>query len=178
MCNPLALISTGIQVVGAVQQKKAADRAAAAAQRAGEFNAGIIERDIELLEKTRGILNANFLVAGERAADAFEREVQGTARAGFGYAGFDMSAGTPIAVLRENAREFDYEQKVAAFENSMQNMQIDDEQEGLQLAAELSRMEGGMAAATAQAQGTASMINSLSNVATTVQENPGDFGLA
>ena len=175
MCNPLALISTGMQVVGAVQQKKAADKAAAAAQRAGEFNAGIIERDIELLEKTRGILNANFLVAGNRAADAFEREVQGTARAGFGYAGFDMSTGTPITVLRENAREFDYEQKVAAFENSIQNMQIDDEQEGLELAAELSRMEGGMAAATARAQGTASMINSLSNVATTVYENPGDF---
>ena len=175
MCNPLALISTGLQVVGAVKQKKAADKAAAAAQRAGEFNAGIIERDIELLEKTRGILNANFLVAGNRAADAFEREVQGTARAGFGYAGFDMSTGTPITVLRENAREFDYEQKVAAFENSMQNMQIDDEQEGLELAAELSRMEGGMAAATARAQGTASMINSLSNVATTVYENPGDF---
>jgi len=89
-----------------------------------------------------------------------------------------MSAGTPIAVLRENAREFDYEQKVAAFENSMQNMQIDDEQEGLQMAAELSRMEGGMVAASARAQGTASMINSLSNVATTVYENPGDFGLA
>ena len=178
MCNPLAVIQTGLQVAGAVQQKNAADRAAAAAQRAGEFNASIIERDIELLEKTRGILNANFLVAGNRARDAFEREVQGTARAGFGYAGFDMSAGTPLAVLRENAREFDYEQKVAAFENSIQNMQIDDEQEGLQMAAELSRMEGGMAAATAQAKGTASMINSLSNVATTVYENPGDFGIA
>ena len=178
MCNPLALIQTGLQVAGAVQQKNAADRAAAAAQRAGEFNASIIERDIELLEKTRGILNANFLVAGNRARDAFEREVQGTARAGFGYAGFDMSAGTPLAVLRENAREFDYEQKVAAFENSIQNMQIDDEQEGLQMAAELSRMEGGMAAASARASGTASMINSLSNVATTVYENPGEFGLA
>ena len=178
MCNPLALISTGMQVVGGIQQKQAGDRAAAAAQRAGEFNASIIERDIDLLEKTRGIVNANFLVAKERAADAFEREVQGTARAGFGYAGFDMSAGTPIAVLRENAREFDYEQKVAAFENSMQNMQIDDEQEGLRLSAELSRMEGGMVAASARAQGAASMINSLSNVATTVYENPGEFGLA
>jgi hypothetical protein len=178
MCNPLAIIQTGLQVAGAVQQKNAADRAAAAAQRAGEFNASIIERDIELLEKTRGILNANFLVAGNRARDAFEREVQGTARAGFGYAGFDMSAGTPLAVLRENAREFDYEQKVAAFENSIQNMQIDDEQEGLQMAAELSRMEGGMTAASARASGTASMINSLSNVATTVYENPGDFNLA
>lgn len=167
MCNPLALISTGISVVGAVQQKQAADKAAAAALAAGNYNATIIERDIELLEKTQGILNANFLVSQTRAADAFEREVQGTARAGFGYAGFDMSTGTPIAVLRENAREFDYEQKVAAFENSLKNMQIDDEQEGLQMAAELSRMEGGMAAASARASGTASMINSLSNVATT-----------
>jgi hypothetical protein len=178
MCNPFAVISTGMQIAGAAQQSRAADRAAAAAIRAGNFNASIIERDIELLEKTQGILNANFLVSQNRAADAFEREVQGTARSGFGYAGFDMSAGTPIAVLRQNAREFDYEQKVAAFENSIQNMQIDDEQEGLQMAAELSRMEGGMAAASARASGTASMINSLSNVATTVYENPGDFGLA
>jgi len=167
-----------LQVAGALQQKSAADKAASAARAAGEFNAKIIERDIDLLEKTRGILNANFLVAANRAADAFEREVQGVARAGFGYGGFDMSSGTALAVLRENAREFDFEQKVAQFENSVQNMQINDEQEGLMLSAELSRMEGGMAAANAQAQGTASLINSLSNAATTVYQNPGDFGLA
>jgi len=178
MCNPLAVISTGLQVAGAIQQKSAADKAASAARAAGEFNAKIIERDIDLLEKTRGILNANFLVAANRAADAFERDVQGAARAGFGYGGFDMSSGTTLAVLRENAREFDFEQKVAQFENSVQNMQINDEQEGLMLSAELSRMEGGMAAATAQAQGAASLINSLSNTATTVYKNPGDFGLA
>ena len=178
MCNPLAVISTGLQVAGAMQQRSAADSAASAARAAGEFNAKIIERDIDLLEKTRGILNANFLVTANRAADAFERDVQGAARAGFGYGGFDMSAGTALAVLRENAREFDFEQKVAQFENSVQNMQINDEQEGLMLSAELSRMEGGMAAATAQAQGAASLINSLSNVATTVYKNPGDFGLA
>ena len=175
MCNPLAILSLGLNVVGAAQQKSAYDKAAAAAKAAGDFNATIIERDIDLLEKTRGILNANFLVSQTRAADAFEREVQGTARAGFGYAGFDMSQGTPITVLRENAREFDYEQKVAEFENSMKNMQIDDEIEGLELAAEMSRMEGGMAAAAAQAQGAQSMINSLTNLATTVYENPGAF---
>ena len=125
----------------------------------------LLDIEAELLEKTQGILNANFLVSQTRAADAFEREVQGTARAGFGYAGFDMSTGTPIAVLRENAREFDYEQKVAAFENSLKNMQIDDEQEGLQMAAELSRMEGGMAAASARAQGTSSMISGFGEAA-------------
>ena len=178
MCNPLAVISTGLNVVNAFQQRSAADNAAAAAREAGEFNAKIIERDIDLLEKSRGILNANFLVQAGRAADAFQREVIGTAKAGFGYGGFDMSSGTNLAVLQHNAREFDFEQKVAQFENSIQNMQIDDEQKGLRLSAELSRKEGGMAAATAQAQGTASLINSLSNVATTVYKNPGDFGIA
>lgn len=178
MCDPLALLTTGLTFLQGQQAQSSADRAAAAAKAAGEFNATIIERDIELLEKTRGILNANFLVQQTRFADAFERDVQGTARAGFGYGGFDMSAGTPLAVLRHNAREFDYEQKVRQFENSLQNMQIDDEQEGLTMSAELSRMEAGMAAASARAQGQVSMLNALSNVATTVYKNPGDFGLA
>lgn len=174
----LPFIQVGLGLLGAAKQQSAANKAAAAAKAAGEFNAKIIERDIDLLEKTRGILNANFLVQQTRFADAFEREVQGTAKAGFGYGGFDMSAGTPLAVLRHNAREFDYEQKVREFENSLQNMQIDDEQEGLRLSAELSRMEGGMAAASARAQGQVSMLNALSNAATTVYKNPGDFGLA
>jgi hypothetical protein len=69
------------------QQRSAANRAAEAARQVGEFNAGMIERDIGLLEKSRSIYNANFLVAQVRSRDAFEREVQGTARNGFGYAG-------------------------------------------------------------------------------------------
>lgn len=178
MCNPLALFTTGMNLYGAAKQRSAANRAAEAARKVGEFNAGMIERDIGLLEKSRSIYNANFLISQGRAADAFEREVQGTARNGFGYAGFDMSQGTPIVVLRENAREFDYEQKVAEFENSLKNMQIDDQIEGLEMAAELSRMEGGMAAAQAQAQGAKSMINAITNTATTIYENPGEFGLA
>jgi hypothetical protein len=165
MCNPLALISAGASVVGGIQQKQAADRAAAAALAAGEFNATIIERDIDLLERQRGIINSNFLVGQERAAIAFERDVQGAARAGFGYAGFDMSAGTPIAVLRENAREFDYEQKAREFNNQIQNMQITDAQEEAELNAQLSRMEGGMAAASARAQGTSSMISGFGEAA-------------
>ena len=56
MCNPFALISTGVQVAGAISSKKAADKAAAAALRAGEFNASIIERDIDLFERQRGII--------------------------------------------------------------------------------------------------------------------------
>lgn len=168
--SALPYITLGLQLLGGLQQKRAADRAARAAQEAGEFNAQIIERDIGLLEKTRGILNANFLVSQNRSADAFEREVQGTARAGFGYAGFDMSAGTPLAVLRANAREFDYQQKVAEFDNSVQNMQLSDEQESLRLAAELSRKEGGMQAAGLRASGAASLITSVGKAATIADE--------
>ena len=62
MCDPFALISTGLQVASAVSERSAANKAAAAAARAANFNADIIERDIDLLEKTRAIMNENFLV--------------------------------------------------------------------------------------------------------------------
>ena len=54
-------------------------------------------------------------------------------------------------------------------------MQIDDEQEGLQLAADLSRMEGGAQAAGIRAQGTSSLLRSLANTASTVYEYPEAF---
>ena len=170
MGSACAVIQVGTQLVGALQQKKAADKAAAAAQAAGEFNAGIIERDIELFEKQRGILNAQFAIDQQRDRAAFESTVQGTVRASTGYAGFDMSQGTPMAVLRGNAREFDYQQSVEKFNNEIQNMQISDAQEEARLNAELSRMEGGMAAASSRASGTASLISGFGKAATTAYE--------
>ena len=103
------------------------------------------------------------------------RDIIGTARAGFGYAGVDMSVGTPVAVMLDSAREFDFEQSQRALDNATRNMQIDDEQEGLQLAADLARMEGGAQAAGLRAQGSASMIRSFANTATFAYENPGAF---
>ena len=76
-----------------------------------------------------------------------------------------MSRGTPLAVLRINAREFDYQAAVSEFNNEMTNMQISDEQENARLNAELARMEGGGAAASLRAQGTASLISGLGQVA-------------
>ncbi len=154
-------VAAGAAVGGGIEGKQAADKAAKAAQSAGEFNAQIIERDIGLLEKQRGIINANFLVQGERSGQAFERLVQGKARAGYGYAGVDMSQGTPIQVLRENAREFDYEMAVAKYDNEIANMQINDAQEESRLSAQLSRMEGGAQAAGLRASGTASLIKGI-----------------
>ena len=110
-------ISLGATLLGGLSQKKAANRAAAAADRAAQFNAGLIERYIGLLEKQREIINRNFLIEGQRSRRMFERDVQGGVRAGFGYAGIDMSQGTPVEVLRENAREFEYEMIVAQMSN-------------------------------------------------------------
>jgi hypothetical protein len=141
------LFTVGTTLLGGASQKRSADRAADAANRVGEFNAGLIERDIGLLERQREIINRNFLVEGIRASKFFERDVQGGVRAGFGYSGIDMGQGTPVEIIRENAREFEYERIVAEMNNEITNMQISDEQETARLNAELSRMEGGAQAA-------------------------------
>jgi hypothetical protein len=159
------ILSLGATLLGGLSQKRAADRASDAAQRAARFNAELIERDIGLLERQREILNRNFLIEGRRARTFFERDVQGGARAGFGYAGIDMSQGTPLDIFRENAREFEYEQTVAQMGNEITNMQISDEQETARLNAELARMEGGAQAAGLRAQGTQSLIRSFGSAA-------------
>ena len=141
--------------------RKASNKAAARAQEAADFNAEIIERDIGLFSRQRDIINANFEINKDRSARAFEREVQGTAIAGYGFGGVDLSEGTPIQVLRENAREFDYEQKVKEFDNLVVNQQIDDAIEETKLSAQLSRMEGGAQAASLRSQGTRSLLNSI-----------------
>lgn len=158
-------LSLGATLLGGLSQRKAANRAAEAADRAAQFNAGLIERDIGLLEKQREIINRNFLIEGQRSRRTFERDVQGGVRAGFGYAGIDMSQGTPVDVLRENAREFEYEMTVAQMSNEIANMQISDEQETARLNAELSRMEGGAQASGLRAQGTQSLIRSFGSAA-------------
>jgi hypothetical protein len=158
-------ISLGATLLGGLSQRRAANRAAAAAQQAAEFNAGLIERDIGLLERQRQIINRNFLIEGQRSRRMFERDIQGAARAGFGYAGIDMSQGTPVEVLRESAREFEYEQTVVQISNEIANMQISDEQETARLNAELARMEGAAGASSLRAQGTTSLIRSFGSAA-------------
>jgi len=160
-----AAISLGAQLIGGFQSRSAANRASKKAQQAAEFNASIIERDIDLLERQRGIINANFLVQQERAEQEFERDVQAVARSGFAYGGFDMSQGTPMEVLRNNAREFEYQKSVERFNNQITNLQITDAQEEAELNAQLARMEGGATAAGLRAQGTRSLISSLGQAA-------------
>lgn len=159
------ILTIGTTLLGGLSQKRSANRAADAANRVGEFNAGLIERDIGLLERQREIINRNFLVEGIRASKFFERDVQGGVRAGFGYSGIDMGQGTPVEIIRENAREFEYERIVAEMNNEITNMQISDEQETARLNAELSRMEGGAQASGLRSQGTTSLIRSFGSAA-------------
>lgn len=159
------LISLGASLLGGASQKRASNRAAAEAKKIGEFNAKIIERDIDLLARQRQIFNANFVTQTERSKRSFERDVQGSVRAGFGAAGIDISQGSPMQILRENAREFQYEQDVAEFNRKIVNMQITDQQENARLNAKMSRMEGSAQAAGLRAQGTASLISSIGQAA-------------
>ena len=161
------LISAGSQLLGGINDKQAADNAAAAAQQAANFNADIIERDIDLLEKQRQFVNANFNVSNDRKKQSF-KSVQGEVKANYAYGGIDISEGTPIYTLRKNAREMKFELENDKFNNDVTNMQIDDAQENARLNAQLARMEGGSAAASLRAQGTASLIKSFGSAARTL----------
>ena len=153
-------IKTVFDIAGGISSKNSANKAAAAAARVGEFNAGLIERDIDLLEKQREIINRNAVL--QERVDRFRfREAQGSVVAQYSGAGIDISHGTPMRVLRQAAREFEYDQAINDFNNTVTNMQINDQQESSRLSAELSRMEGGAHAAGLRAQGTKSLIQSF-----------------
>lgn len=169
MAQAMPFIAAGASIAQGISSKRAADNAAAAAAQAGEFNATIIERDIGLLERQKQLVNANFLTQMVRAASAFTG-VQGSVKAGFGYGGIDISEGTAMTVLRQNAREFEYENKVAETNNAVSMMQIADAQEEARLNAQLSRMEGGASAAALRAQGTSSLISGIAGSARTAYE--------
>ena len=162
--GPFEIISLRMNLIGGLQEKKAADRAARAARDAGDFNAEIIERNIDLLGKQSDLINKNLAMEKQRGKSAFEA-IQGEVRANTAYAGIDMSSATTQMNLEQNAREFEYEQKVMDYNNAITQMQIADAQEDSRLQAELSRMEGGAQAASLQAQGTASLIKSFGDTA-------------
>jgi len=164
MLELLAAIGIISDIAGGVSAKNDADKAAAAAKEVGEFNAKIIERDLTILENQRKIINANAKLDEKIARHKFSG-VQGSVVAGYGAAGIDIASGTPMRVLRQNAREFEYDLKVADFNNALTNLQITDTKRGIELSAELSRMEGGNVAAAYQAQGRASLLSGFGSAA-------------
>ena len=158
------MLTLGATIVGGLSAKSAANDAAAAAQRVGEFNAELIERDVGLLERQREIINRN-AVTQERVERFRFAESQGSVVNQYSGAGIDVSVGTPLSVLRQNAREFEFDQANIDFNNQVTNQQINDQQENARLSAELSRMEGGATAAGLRAQGTTSLLSSVGSAA-------------
>jgi len=158
------LLTLGMTVLGGRSQKRASNTAAAAAAAVGEFNAKLIERDVDLLEKQREIVNRNAVL--QERVDRFRFSEQlGSVVNQYAASGIAIGHGTPMRVLRQNAREFEYDMAVADFNNAVTNMQINDQQENARLGAELSRMEGGAQAAGLRAQGTQAFIGSLGSAA-------------
>ena len=163
----MAAVSVGTSLVGGLSAKNSADKAASAAQRAARFNANIIERDIGLLDRQRGILNGQYAIDSKRGKAAFERNIQGTVKAAAGYAGYDIGSGTPFEILRANAAEFDYQESVNEFNNEIANLQINDAQEEARLNAQLTRMTGDAQASGLKSSGRSSLIKSIGGASTT-----------
>lgn len=162
----LVLAQIGLDIFGGMAAKSSADAAARKAQEAANFNAEIIERDIDLLEKQREIYNRQAVL--REKIDRFRfQEQQGSVVANFAYGGIDIAQGTPMRVLRQNAREFEYDMAINSFNDSVVNMQISDSQENARLNAELTRMEGTSMAGSLRAQGTQSLIQSFGRAART-----------
>lgn len=157
-------LTLGATVLGGISAKSSANNAAAAAQRAANFNADIIDRDVDLLEKQRTLINSNAVVQEQLDRFRFAQN-QGSVVNQYSGSGIDAAIGTPLTVLRQNAREFEFDQAILDLNNSVTNQQINDQQESARLSAELTRMEGKANASGLRAQGTTSLLQSAGSAA-------------
>lgn len=153
----LALFNTVLGIGGAVAEKNASDKAAEAAREAANFNADIIERDLDILDRQAKLVYAAQLVREKQSRFEFD-ELQGSVVTGYAANGIDVASGTPMRRLRQNARLFEYEMAKQRFNDSVTQMKIVDAKENVKLTAELTRMEGGATAGAYRAQGNASLI--------------------
>ena len=158
------VLTAGVSLLNSLNQKRSYDNAADAAREVGEKNAQLIERDIDLLAKQADIINRNHNIFKTRRKIGFE-SVQSQVRANTAFAGIDIASETTFQNLDRNAREYDFEIATADFNNAVTNMQIADAQEDKRLSAELSRMEGGMQAASLRSQGTSSLLSGIGQTA-------------
>ncbi len=153
----LAIANFGLGLFGASKSKSAADRAAEAAQEAANFNADIIERDLDILDRQSKLVDVAKVLREKRGRFDFAN-LQGSVVTGYAANGIDIASGTPMRKLRQNARVFEYDMAVQRFNDSVTQMKIADAKENVKLTAELTRMEGGASAGALRAQGTQSLI--------------------
>lgn len=158
------ILTLGATILGGMSEKRASNRAAQAYEEVAEFNAKMEERNVDLIEKQIEIAN-RVRILDERQQRFRFGETQGGVIAGFSAAGIDVSHGTPMRVLRQNAREFEYDQAKLDFNLAVNVMQMRDAQEDARLRAEVSRLEGKAGAASTRAQGSASLISAFGSAA-------------
>ena len=154
---------------GGLLGKSSADKAAAKAQAIAEFNAQIIERDYELLEKQADLLNANAILREDLDRFAF-RQQQGDVVTATSYAGFNIHEGTPINTLIENAQFFELDMLVNQRNDLIAQEQIANQQEDVLLQAELSRMGGAAEASALRARGTQALLSGIGSAANTAYQ--------
>jgi virulence-associated protein VapD len=154
---------------GGISQKNSADKAAEKAQEIANFNASIIERDIEILQKQADIITANGILREQ--LDRYEfRKVQGSVVTGTSYAGFEIAEGTPMENLVENAQFFELDMLINQRNDMIALEQIADAQEDARLQAELARMGGSAEASMLRSRGTQALLGSFGNVAKTAYQ--------
>ena len=169
---------TGLKAINTLRSFSASRKSAEAYQRVGEFNAQMEERNIDLIDKALEINRRVRALDEQEARYRFSTETLGTLVNQYAGAGIDVSRGTPMAVARQFAKEFEVDQAKADFNLAVAEMQMEDAKEEARLRAELSRMEGGFQAAAARAEGTSSLIAGFTDTATFAYDNRAEMGFA
>lgn len=154
------LLSVGLNLYSANKQKEAADKASRFALEIGEENAQIIERDNAIADRQIEILQRTLKLSDRRKKQAFDA-FQGTATAGFGGAGVELSRGAPITVAQKSAAEFEYELAIDKYNTSIAILEQEDRKEEAKMRAKVTRMGGRAEARAYQATGTTALIQGL-----------------
>ena len=150
------LVSAGLQLFGAYNSYKSGEDAGNAALAVGAKNATIIERDIDIANRQKEILQRNLERSNERKMLAFGAYQAGARNATLGQG--MTSRGTPQDIFIENVKEFNYELAVDRYNTEIALLEQDDLIEETKLRAEVSRMGGQAEKSALRAQGTSALI--------------------
>lgn len=107
----LAVVGTGLAAVGQIQAAQAAAAQAESAKAMAEYNAQVAEQEAKAIERRTGF-------EGRRAAEAAERR-QSKLRAALGTAGVILTAGAPLKIQAEEAKESELEQLLISYEGDV-----------------------------------------------------------
>jgi len=131
--------------------------AAANARRVGAFNAQLANRDAQVAENNRIALGQKFDLELERAEDNFA-ELQSSTETAFRYRGVDPTSGTPLDVLLDNVRDFQFDREIAEYNNKIAMDQQSEIATFARMRGQLANMQGQQRAASYQAKAFGSLL--------------------